>query len=94
MFTITKDKTKGQEFLYFKFDSLENQDKWDRAIYCNYMTKKIKVKSKYFQTEYPEKEEKKDKDRERNILQREENSGEYQIDREQILRKLDGKKAS
>ena len=57
------------------------------------MTKKIKVKSKYFQTEYPEKEEKKDKDRERNILQREENSGEYQIDREQILRKLDGKKA-
>ena len=73
VFTITRDKTQGQEFLYFKFNSIQNQDKWDRAIYCNYMSRKMKVKNRYFQIDYPVKEdEKREKDRERNILQRQE----------------------
>lgn len=38
---------------------MEKQHKWDRAIYCNYITRKMKRKGKYFLFEFPEKEEEK-----------------------------------
>ena len=94
VFTITKDKTQGQEYLYFRFDSIENQNKWDRAIFCNYITKKMKNKSRYFEIDYPNMtDDKREKDRERNAKQREEpEEGEYEINRNQIFKTLANKK--
>lgn len=87
VFTITKDKTQGQEYLYFRFNTIDNQDKWDRAVFCNYMTRKMKKKSRYFEIDYPDKEhEKRDNDWERKVNDVEE--AELEIDRAKIMRNI------
>lgn len=36
-----------------KFTSEENQDKWDRALYCCFMSRKMNKKEKLFEIEFP-----------------------------------------
>jgi hypothetical protein len=42
-----------------QFESEKNQEKWDRALYCCYIGRKMKTKEKFFLIEYPEEDVKK-----------------------------------
>jgi hypothetical protein len=55
--TIQKDKERFN--IYLRFDSEKNQEKWDRALYCCYIGRKMKTKEKFFLLEYPEEDVKK-----------------------------------
>lgn len=60
--TIQKDKERFN--IYLRFDSEKNQEKWDRALYCCYIGRKMKTKEKFFLLEYPEEDVKKKEDEE------------------------------
>ena len=52
---ITRDRVKGEKYLYLMFESIETQIKWDRALYCNYAHSKMsKKKEKFFRIDYIE----------------------------------------
>ena len=50
--TVQKDKERFN--IYMKFDSEKNQEKWDRALYCCYIGRKMTTQEKFFLIEYPE----------------------------------------
>lgn len=35
--TIANDKSKREKYMYLFFQTEQNQIKWDRALYCNFM---------------------------------------------------------
>ena len=42
-----------------QFQSQKNQQKWDRALYCCFIGRKMKTKQKFFIIDYPEEDVKK-----------------------------------
>ena len=54
--TFVKDKSKPHEYLYLKFSSMQNQQKWDRILYMNFRLKDLKRKEMLFLTDYREEE--------------------------------------
>lgn len=42
--TFVKDKSKPHEYLYLKFTSPQQQEKWDRILYINFRLKDLKRK--------------------------------------------------
>ena len=55
--TIQKDKERFN--IYMQFESEKNQEKWDRALYCCVIGRKMKTKDKFFIIDYPEEDVKK-----------------------------------
>ena len=52
---ITRDRVKGEKYLYLMFESIETQIKWDRALYCNFVHSKMsKKKEKFFRIDHIE----------------------------------------
>lgn len=91
--TIVKDKSSTSEFLCFKFDCIEKQHKWDRAIYCNYITRKMKQKGRYFLLEFPEKEEEKQNNEGlEHVIKKRDDTRNYEIDRKKIIKNLQHEK--
>ena len=98
-FTILtiSDKSKGYEYIHFKLNSLHNQNKLDWALYCNYMTRKISTKQKYFEIEYPPEKQGQKNDTEAKIREikqanpnpkRDKTIKQYDIDRQRIIRHI------